>query len=143
QSRGRSSPMRIGELAARSGVPAKTIRYYESLGVLPMAPRTPASYRIYGLEAVEQLRFIRGAQAVGFTLAEISQILALRDDGERPCSYVLELLTSRCEAAERRIAQLQALRAELQLLVERAAALDPKDCDPTGVCHLLATQNPR
>ncbi len=133
--------MQIGELAARSGVPAKTIRYYESLGVLPPPARTRSSYRIYDLDAVERLRFIRGAQAVGFTLSEISQILALRDDGERPCAYVLGLLTSRSEAVDQRISQLQALRAELGLLVERAAALDPKDCDPTGVCHLLVNDS--
>jgi DNA-binding transcriptional MerR regulator len=131
--------MRIGELAAQSGVPAKTIRYYESLGVLPPPPRTPASYRIYGTDALERLRFVRAAQAVGFTLAEISQILALRDDGKQPCAYVFELLARRSEAVAQRIAQLETLGAELRDLVERAAALDPKDCHPSGVCHLLVS----
>jgi DNA-binding transcriptional MerR regulator len=132
--------MRIGELAALSGVPAKTIRYYESLGVLPTAPRTSSRYRIYDGEALDRLAFIRAAQAVGFRLAEIRQILALRDHGETPCNYVLQLLAIRSKEVEQRIEELVALRGELRLLVERAEELDPDDCDPRGVCHLVGAR---
>ena len=70
--------MRIGELAAASGVPAKTIRYYEDIGVLDAPPRTPSGYRDDTADAADRLAFIRSARAVGLTLGEIRQIPALR-----------------------------------------------------------------
>jgi MerR family copper efflux transcriptional regulator len=74
--------MRIGELARQSGVPATALRYYEQLGLLPDPDRTESGYRAYGEEAVDRLAFIRAAQAVGLTLAEMRQVLGVRDAGE-------------------------------------------------------------
>ena len=105
-----------------------------------MAPRSPARYRISDWEALDHLAFIRAAQAVGFRLAEIRQILALRDHGETPCNYVLQVLAMRSQEVEQRIEELVALRGELRLLVERAAELDPDDCDPRGICHLVGAR---
>lgn len=129
--------MRIGELAQRSGVTAKTVRYYEDVGLVEPPPRTPAGYRDYEPSALERLAFIRAAQAIGLTLGEIRSIIALRDDGLTPCGHVLELLRRRADELERRIAELRSLRGELRRLVDRAEGLDPADCDSSRVCHVI------
>ncbi|MGH9251550.1 MAG: heavy metal-responsive transcriptional regulator [Acidimicrobiales bacterium] len=129
--------MRIGELAAVSGVPAKTIRYYEDIHVLDPPDRTASGYRDYTTEAADRLAFIRAAQAVGLTLGEIRGIVALRDRGEVPCGHVLDLITARAADLDRRIRGLQRLRSELGRLADRARRLDPADCDPRRVCHLI------
>jgi MerR family transcriptional regulator, copper efflux regulator len=129
--------MRIGELAAVSGVSAKTIRYYEDIGVLDPPARTPSGYRDYTPEATDRLAFIRSAQAVGLSLGEIRGIVALRDRGTTPCGHVLDLITARAADLDRRIRELQRLRTELGRLVDRAQRLDPADCDPRRVCHLI------
>jgi DNA-binding transcriptional MerR regulator len=129
--------MRIGELAQRSGIPAKTIRYYEDIAVLAPPPRSPAGYRIYDDGVLDRLAFVRAAQAVGLTLGEIREIVALRDRGEVPCGHVLELIRSRAHELDQRIAELQRLRSDLGRLAHRAQRLDPADCDPKRVCHLI------
>jgi MerR family copper efflux transcriptional regulator len=131
--------VRIGELARRSGVPAKTIRYYEDIGLVEPPARTPAGYRDYEPAALDRLAFIRAAQAIGLTLGEIRSIIALRDDGQTPCGHVLDLLRHRADELERRIAELRSLRSELRRLVDRADGLDPADCDPGRVCHLIGS----
>jgi MerR family copper efflux transcriptional regulator len=129
--------MRIGEVAARSGLSAKTIRYYEEIGVLPRPERSASGYRDYAVAVLDRLAFVRAAQAVGLSLGEIRGIVALRDDGETPCGHVLDLLRNRAADLDRRIAELLALRDELNRLVARAKGLDPTDCDPRRVCHLI------
>lgn len=129
--------MLIGEIARRSGVPAKTIRYYQDVGLLPPARRSTAGYRHYDDTVLDRLAFVRAAQAVGLTLGEIRSIMALRDGGETPCGHVLDLLRSRSADLDRRIAELRSLRGELHRLVERGADLDPADCDPGRICHLI------
>lgn len=131
--------MRIGELAERAGVSTKTIRYYEKIGVLQEPERSPSGYRDYDDEAVARLGFVRAAQASGLTLGEIRGIIALRDRGETPCGHVLDLLTVRAAEVDRRIAELESLRAELGRLARRARSLDPADCDPRRVCHLIGS----
>jgi MerR family transcriptional regulator, copper efflux regulator len=127
----------IGELATATGVPTKTIRYYESVGLLDPPHRTASGYRNYDANATDRLAFIRAAQAAGLTLGEIRSIVALRDRGVTPCGHVVELLTARAAELDRRIAELRQLRGELHRLVERGKHLDPADCDPRRVCHLL------
>ena len=129
--------MRIGQLASRSGVSAKTIRYYEDIGVLHPPRRSTSGYRDYEDSALDRLAFVRAAQAVGLSLGEIRSILALRDGGETPCGHVLDLLRSQSADLGRRIAELRALRGELHRLVQRAEGLDPADCDPRRICHLI------
>ncbi len=131
--------MRIGELAARSGVPVKTIRYYEEVGVLAPAERTPSGYRDYDESAIDRLAFVRAAQAVGLTLGEIRQVVALRERGETPCTHVVDLLERRASEIGQRIAEMQHLRGELRRLADRAQGLDPADCDPNRVCHVITT----
>jgi MerR family copper efflux transcriptional regulator len=129
--------MRIGELARQSGVPTTALRYYEQLGLLLEPSRTEAGYRIYADDVVDRLAFIRSAQAVGLTLAEVRQVLGVRDAGEAPCRVVTELIDRRHTEVRSRIAELRALDRELTQLSERAARLEPRDCDPSGICHVI------
>jgi MerR family copper efflux transcriptional regulator len=129
--------VRIGELADRSGVPVKTIRYYEDIGVLAAPPRTPSRYRDYDDTAVDRLAFVRAAQAVGLTLGEIRETIALRDRGETPCEHVVDLLQRRAGEIEDRVRALHDLQRDLQRLARRARTLDPARCDPRLVCHVI------
>jgi DNA-binding transcriptional MerR regulator len=129
--------LRIGELAQISGVPAKTIRFYEEIGLLPPALRAENGYRLYSVEDIGRLRFIRNARSLGFTLDDLKEVLALRDRGEAPCRYVAQLLEQKALEIEERIRQLQELRQGLQQLVSQAANL-PDDIEMKRcVCHLI------
>lgn len=129
--------MRIGELGDRTGVTAKTIRYYESIGLLPEPGRTPSGYRDYDDSAVTRLEFVRSAQGAGLTLKEIGGVLAVRDSGEPPCDHVKEVLARRVAEVETRIAELEATRRELRRLARRAERLDPADCGEGEICRIL------
>lgn len=129
--------MRIGDLAAVSGVTAKTLRFYEQAGLLPAPPRTPGGYRDYPQQTVQRLAFIRDAQGAGLSLAEIRSVLALRDAGASPCAHVTALVEAHLQDIDRRLAELRATRAVLRGLAERAAATDPADCTDVEVCRIL------
>ena len=129
----------IGEVAQRSGVPAKTLRYYEDVGLVHPPERSESGYRHYDDSVFDRLIFIRSAQAVGLSLGEIRGIIALRDDGEAPCGRVLELLRARSTEIEGTIRELRALQSDLKRLVVRARHLDPAACDPQRVCHLIGS----
>lgn len=129
--------LRIGELAQTSGVPAKTIRFYEEIGLLPPALRAENGYRLYHAEDIGRLRFIRNARSLGFTLDDLKEVLALRDRGEAPCRYVAHLLEQKAVEIEERIHQLQELQQDLQQLVSQAGNL-PDDIEMKRcVCHLI------
>jgi MerR family copper efflux transcriptional regulator len=127
--------MRIGELAAQSGVTTKTIRFWETTGLLAEPARTPSGYRDYEPAALDRLSFIRHAQAAGLTLAEIRQVLAISDDGEPPCEHVTDLIHQHLLDVDKRIHELTETRSRLGRLAQRAANLDPADCD--GYCAIL------
>lgn len=129
--------MRIGEVFERTGVPVKTIRYYEEIGLLEQPARTPSGYRAYGEEVVDRLAFIRAAQRVGLPLAEIGDIIAVRDRGDTPCAHVLSLIELRAADIREQIAELQRLGAQLDALTRRGKKLDPKNCAPSSVCHII------
>jgi DNA-binding transcriptional MerR regulator len=134
--------MRIGELASHSHVPAKTIRYWETIGVLAPPARSANGYRDYEQGVLDRLAFVRASQAVGLTLGEIRSVIALRDDGETPCDHVRQMIERHASALDERIAELQRLRGELNGLAARARRLDPADCDPTAACHIISTSTP-
>ncbi|CAN5542843.1 Cu(I)-responsive transcriptional regulator [soil metagenome] len=127
--------MRIGELADQAGVTAKTIRYWESAGLLPDPERTPSGYRHYEPVAIERLGFIRHAQTAGLTLAEIRQVLDISDEGQPPCGHVTDLINQHLADVDHRIRELTATRHLLRQLAERAAGQNPDDCD--GYCAIL------
>jgi DNA-binding transcriptional MerR regulator len=127
--------VRIGELGKKTGLSPKTIRYYEDIGLLADPGRTPSGYRDYGDDALERLGFIKAAQAVGFTLGEIKEILGFRTRGETPCAHVANLMEQRVRTLSAHIAGLQAMRAELKGLVQRARDLPPPR--PGTFCHII------
>jgi DNA-binding transcriptional MerR regulator len=128
--------MLIGEVARRSGVQPKTLRYYEDIGLL-RPERTPSGYRDYDDRVFDRLTFIRSAQALGLSLAEIRRIVTLRDNGEAPCAHVAELLEERSAAIARTIRDLRDLQADLHALMVRAQDFNPSRCDPDGICGLI------
>jgi DNA-binding transcriptional MerR regulator len=125
--------MRISQLAERAGVPATTLRFYETAGLLP-AERTPAGYRIYGEDAIERLSFIAAAKHLGLPLEEIAELLAVWESGA--CADVKAGLRPRVAArlaeAERRITELTAFTASLHHTLARLDALPDRAgrCDP-------------
>lgn len=109
--------MNIGEAAARSGVSAKMVRHYESLGLLPAVARTDAGYRQYGEREVHTLRFIRRARDLGFSVAEIGDLLNLWRDETRQSAEVKRLAQGHIDALERKIADMQDMAHTLTMLV--------------------------
>ena len=106
-------PLSVGRLASRAGVRTDTIRYYERTGLLPRPHRTGGDHRRYGPADVDRLLFIRGAQRLGLRLAEIRDLLAVRDTGVCPCDPAEVLLRRHVGEIDREIARLTALRAQL------------------------------
>lgn len=128
--------MRIGEVAEQVGVTPKTLRFYERQGLLAEPARTAGGYRDYGPDVVERVRFVRDAQASGFTLAQIREILDLRDEGTAPCAHVVDLVGERLAEVEERLRELHAVRTELRAIAARAESVEPEDC--TDYCELIA-----
>lgn len=129
--------MRIGELAGVTGTTTKTLRFYEDSGLLHPAGRTTSGYRQYGEDAVARLDFIRRGRAAGLTLAQIREVLDVRDQGHAPCGHVEGLLTNRLRALDTQIADLQELRATVAQLRDAARGGDPDSCDTEQVCRYL------
>jgi MerR family mercuric resistance operon transcriptional regulator len=112
-----TGPLTVGQLAARAGVRADTIRYYERSGLLPAPTRTDGDHRRYGPADLDRMLFIRGAQRLGLRLAEIRQLLAVRETGVCPCGPAEVLLRQHVAEIDREIARLGALRAELSGMI--------------------------
>ena len=130
--------MQIKELAQQIGVSAKTIRYYESVGLMPPPERGENNYRQYDDVAAERLRFIAIARNLGIAIKDIAEILAARDDGIAPCGRVLDILSRQLSEIDRRIADMLKLREVLQEIQQEGTVL-PKD-DVQGdhcVCYLV------
>jgi MerR family copper efflux transcriptional regulator len=127
--------MRIGEIAAETRVPAKTIRFWEAAGLLPPPARTASGYRDYQRSIAERIGFIRHAQGAGLRLDEIRQVLDISDAGAPPCQHVQGLIDRRLIEVEARIAELTHARRVLQDVAARAAAQNPADCH--GYCNIL------
>jgi DNA-binding transcriptional MerR regulator len=136
--KGYGGGMRIGELTERSGVPPTALRYYEQTGLLPAPSRTASGYRVYDADVVPRLKFIRAAQAVGLSLADIREILHIRDNGSAPCRHVLSLLERRRAEVTARIRELKQLERDLTQLSTLGKDLDPAECDPSGVCGVIS-----
>ncbi len=129
--------MKIGEVAAQTGVSTKAIRYYEDIGVLPEPDRSSNGYRTYNETTVDRLRFVRDAQATGLTLTEIASILDLREQGASTCEHVTELLDRHLEDLDAHIDSLQRTRKQLGVLTKRAHGLDPADCVDVNRCQTI------
>ncbi|WP_063817321.1 MULTISPECIES: Cu(I)-responsive transcriptional regulator [unclassified Bradyrhizobium] len=121
-------PMTIGQAAQRSGVPPKTIRYYESVGLVGPAARGENKYRAYSDKEVEVLRFINRARGLGFSLSEIEQLLALYRDRNRPSREVKRLALLHIDDLDRKIVELETIKQALQHLAEKCRGDDRPDC---------------
>ena len=106
------------ELARLTGVSTDTLRHYERKGLVPRPPRSSNGYRQYPPEVADRVRLVRRALAVGFSLDELARILRERDKGKAPCRDVRALAQAKLTDLERRIAELEALRAELRLILQ-------------------------
>jgi len=118
----------IGQAAARSGVSAKMIRHYESLGLLPKAQRTVADYRLYGESELHVLRFIKRARSLGFDTQEIATLLNLWRDQRRPSREVKRLVTRNIAALDRKIEELHVMRAALTELARHCHGDERPHC---------------
>ena len=129
--------MRISELGTRTGTTAKTLRFYEESSLLPEPMRTHSGYRDYDESAIARIQFVKAGQAIGLTLAEIRNLIGIREDGSSPCSAATGLLDQHLTTITNRIRELQTLKRDLVQLKVRASGLDPADCPPESVCHVI------
>ena len=113
------SMMNIGTVAQRAGVPAKTIRYYESIGLITPAEREANGYRAYSTDDMRTLNFIKRARSLGFSVTEIRELLDLWRNRRRTSAAVKALTTQHLQALDRKIAELQILRRTLAQLVDQ------------------------
>lgn len=119
--------MRIGQLARSAGVGVETVRYYQRIGLLPEPAKPVRGSRSYGLEALDRLRFIRRAQQLGFSLAEIADLLQLT---AAECADVLRLATEKLATVEDKILSLQRIAAVLEAVVSRCRSRRPHEGCP-------------
>ena len=109
-----TKPYRSSELAHLAGVSTDTLRFYEREGLLAKPPRTNGNYRLYPTEALIRVRLVRGGLSLGFSVAELRQVLAVRDRGGIPCLQVRKLAKSKLESIEQEIRELRSLSKVLQ-----------------------------
>lgn len=112
-----TAPMGPRDVAQATGVSTDTLRHYERQGLLPRVTRTAVGYRQYSAATVERVLLIQRALVVGFSLADLKRVLAVRDKGGSPCIGVRVLVGERLEQLNQRIEELLALRDELRSLV--------------------------
>ncbi|MBD2096566.1 heavy metal-responsive transcriptional regulator [Trichocoleus sp. FACHB-591] len=125
----------IGSVAKASGVPIKTIRYYEELGLLKTIGRTEGGYRLFDPGIFTRLSFIKRAQKLGLSLAEIKEFLDVHDQGELPCDHVKIKLEDKVAEIDQQIQQLQVLKLELEGLL---SGWETKPANPeTTICPII------
>jgi DNA-binding transcriptional MerR regulator len=138
------SALKIGEAAAKSGLPVKTIRYYDDIGLLaPTVERSESGYRLFALQVIDRLAFIKRAQSLGLSLVEIKEILAVHDRGLLPCEQVKGQIQDKVEQITEQIEHLTALRTELQdVLSQWQEPLEIASIDTTICPNLEAGMQP-
>jgi Cu(I)-responsive transcriptional regulator len=136
---GSETTLNIGEAARASGVTAKMIRHYESIGLLPAARRTDAGYRLYGDQDVRVLQFIHRSRALGFSLEQAGGLLALWQDKARASADVRRLALEHVKGLDRKIAELESMKRTLETLAASCHGDQRSDCpildDLAACCH--------
>jgi Cu(I)-responsive transcriptional regulator len=120
--------MNIGQAAKASGVSAKMIRHYESVGLFPQTLRTEAGYRLYGERELSTLRFIRQSRDLGFSIEQIRELLGLWQNGKRPSRQVKALAQAHIEELNAKLQELQTMKATLEHLVQCCHGDERPDC---------------
>ncbi len=110
--------LRIGDVSKQSAVGIEALRFYEKQGLLNHATRTQSGYRLYSEDVLERLEFIKRAQVLGFTLAEIAYIIKEKESGKSPCAEVREIVRSRLEELDERMKEMRRYRKELAAVLE-------------------------
>ncbi len=128
QRRQDTGPVQIGEAARLAGVSAKMVRHYESLGLLAAVQRTDSGYRLYGQADVHRLRFIRRSRELGFSMAEIAELLGLWGNQERTSASVKRIAQHHVDELSRRIAAMQAMQRSLQHLLQCCSGDERPEC---------------
>ena len=132
--------MFIRDLSKLTGVSAKTIRYYETVDLMPQPKRDENNFRQYSSDDVERLRFITSARSLGFPIKDISEFLLARDEGIAPCDEVLDKLAEKLDEVDRRIADMLALRETLIEIHREGVKLPRNDVKGENcVCYLIKT----
>ena len=131
----------IGDVATRSGVTAKMIRHYESLGLLKEARRTEAGYRVYADVDVHTLRFIRRARDLGFSIRGIQQLLGLWQNRRRASADVRRVAQTHLDALDAKIRELQQMRATIEHLVHNCHGDSRPDCPILDELSARATED--
>ena len=129
--------LKIGEVSKQTDVAVGALRYYEDLGLLA-SERGSNGYRYYAPEAVQQVLFIKKAQALGFSLEDISEVLTVHEQGDVPCELVQSLLQEKIERLAAQIREMEAFKAELEQYRDRWTTSQPKP-QPGDICPLIAT----
>ncbi|NWF60333.1 MAG: heavy metal-responsive transcriptional regulator [Fischerella sp.] len=125
----------IGTVAKESGVPIKTIRYYEELGLLKASGRTEGGFRLFDSDTLSRLNFIKRAQSLGLTLLEIKEFLNVHDQGELPCEHVKAKLQDKLVIIDEQIQQLLILKLELEGLLSGWETI-PESSEQT-ICPII------
>ena len=129
--------MKIGELASATATKVETVRYYEKIGLLPPPARTSGNYRAYGSEHLARLSFIRRARDLGFTLEAVRELLTLCDDKDQSCEAVDGIARAHLNEIDRKVADLTALRNELDRVIGSCRHGTVADC------KIIETLGPR
>lgn len=132
---GTVSGMQVGATAARSGLTIDTIRFYEKQGLVAKPPRSAGGFRLYSAEDVDRLRFVSRAQALGFSLEEIRELLLLRESSSEACSHVHDLLTEKIATVHQKLQELRRMERQLKSAKARCDAALAKEC--TASCPVL------
>jgi MerR family copper efflux transcriptional regulator len=131
--------MKIQEFSRLSGLSAKTVRYYESIGVLPSPPRTQNGYRDYSEKDLERARFVAGIRSLDLSLDEIMELLAMRDRREAPCRTLLDRIEQKANQIEERIQALRQMEVDLRKLHDLGLTFPTDDVDGKNcICHLVS-----
>ncbi|WP_017719464.1 heavy metal-responsive transcriptional regulator [Kamptonema formosum] len=139
-----SKLLKIGSVAARTGLPVKTIRYYEEIGLLtPAVERSESGYRLFDGQVLNRLAFIKRAQSLGLSLSEIKEILNVHDRGDLPCGEVKQRLQAKLEAISEQIEALQTLKAELQGVLSGWQEQPPAERIAQTICPNIQFGNDR
>lgn len=134
-----SERLLIGQVKAQSGVPIKTIRYYEQLGLIESIDRTEGGFRLFSPQVLSRLAFIRRSQHLGFSLQEIKQILTIHDRGQLPCEQVRHNINLKLVDIDHRIAELKQLKQELLDLVQDPTPIE--ELESPIICPIIQQSN--
>ncbi|HPQ97429.1 MAG: MerR family DNA-binding protein [Thiothrix sp.] len=131
----------VSELAEAGNTSVHTVRYYLREGLISPSAQGDNHYRLFGMADVVRLRFIRSAKLLGFTLADIRQILEHAELGESPCADVRSIIQQRMQDIEARIREMQQLHARMAVALEKWEAMPDRTPDGNSICHLIESMN--